>query len=88
MFRCAEVAWRLVACDGEPDNDAPDNACAGHGPGQSSSLNKEDAQLWLAPGQRGVAGAGRPVAWCDAYADEAAEARFVASVLAGIRPSG
>jgi len=48
IFQCAPAEIvTVVSCAGSPDHDSADNLCAGHGPDQPASLNKEGSQLWL-----------------------------------------
>lgn len=70
-YSCGTVQYRLVSCaDSSPYNRNP--ACAGHGPTQPPSLDKEATQLWLAP----ALGSARTVTACTAYRDDAAKAAF------------
>jgi Inosine-uridine preferring nucleoside hydrolase len=79
-FDCADGGFELVPCTiGTPGvYNGDDNACAGHGPDQSSGLNSESVQLWTDPS---LLGASRTVRVCTGYATAADAAEFETATL-------
>ena len=91
QFSCAEAEMAMVvACAGGPNHDAADNLCAGNGPNQPASLDKEGSQLWLGDAQACRRDDGdcqdevtsyRGGTVCTAYADEGIKAGFLDAVF-------
>jgi pyrimidine-specific ribonucleoside hydrolase len=79
-FACTGAAAKIVPCTGSPYFNAEPNACPGHGPKQSHSLDKEASQLWLDP-----AGSPQRAKICTAYASPASKASFLDSLFVFIR---
>ena len=75
MFICEDAGYDFVDCTiGTPGvYNGDDNACAGHGPDQSSSLNSESSQLWVDPS---FLGNSRTVNSCVSYINQAELERF------------
>ena len=46
-YQCETGTYRVVNCGTAPYYKDANNPCAGHGPDQPSSLDKESSQLWL-----------------------------------------
>jgi hypothetical protein len=46
-YVCSPVTYSVVTCGTPPYYNDANNPCAGHGPTQPTSLNKESSQLWL-----------------------------------------
>jgi len=76
-FTCdAHAHFNIIPCDGEPNHNAPNNACAGHGPTQKASLNAETSQL-----QFDSSFQSRAVTYCSAYASAASKQAFLDALL-------
>ncbi len=75
MFICEDAGFDFVDCSiGTPGvYNGDDNACAGHGPDQSSSLNSESSQLWVDPSFLGTS---RTVNSCISYVNQTELKRF------------
>lgn len=75
MFICEDAGFDFVDCTiGTPGvYNGDDNACAGHGPDQSSSLNSESSQLWVDPSFLGTS---RTVNSCISYVNQTELERF------------
>lgn len=76
---CTAAIAEIVACSGASYHNTPDNPCAGHGPAQKTSLDKESAQLWLSPGSD------PRLQICTAYASSAAKQQFLDDIFAFTR---
>lgn len=75
MFICEDAGYDFVDCKiGTPGvYDGANNPCAGHGPGQSSSLNNESQQVWIDPSYLGMS---RTVNSCISYINQEELERF------------
>ena len=75
MFICEDAGFDFIECtEGTPGvYNGADNACAGHGPDQSSGLNNESKQLWVDPSYLGTS---RTVNSCISYINQEELDRF------------
>ncbi len=75
MFICEDAGYDFVDCKiGTPGvYDGAINPCAGHGTGQSSSLNNESQQVWIDPSYLGMS---RTVNSCISYVNQEELERF------------
>ncbi len=75
-FLCVQAQPQFVRCPSDPYHSDADNPCAGHGPGQPTSLDRESAQLWL------TADTGGRATMCSAYASDTARQAFLNATVA------
>lgn len=74
-FACQPAGYEIVDCALDPDDPDAPSACAGHGPEQPGSLDKETSQLWLSPEIQPAR-----ATYCDRYASDAARDAFLTAV--------
>ena len=76
-FACTPATVQIAGCGTAPYYKDPNNPCAGHGPDQKSSLDKESSQLWLAATSDVTARARA----CTAWASDGDKQRFLDALL-------
>ncbi|MEK6375264.1 MAG: nucleoside hydrolase [Acidobacteriota bacterium] len=80
-YACKPAAARVVNCGTAPYYKDANNPCAGHGPDQPSSMDKEASQLWLSS----VVGDAPRAKACMAWANEGEKQRFMDALIAAVR---
>jgi len=85
-YACTTTTFSLVPCAAPSAVNPSDiynrgTACAGHGPTQPNSLDRESVQLWLGPGYTS-----RNVTTCAAFSSPAQQADFAAAAVAFLGP--
>jgi pyrimidine-specific ribonucleoside hydrolase len=80
-YSCKPAAARVVSCGTAPYYKDANNKCAGHGPDQPTSMDKESSQLWLSST---VGDAPRAKA-CTAWANDGEKQRFIDALLAAAK---
>ena len=76
-FACTPATVQIVGCGSAPYYKDANNPCAGHGPDQKPSMDKESSQLWL-NATSDVAARARA---CTAFASDGEKARFLDAIL-------
>lgn len=80
-YSCKPAAARVVNCGTAPYYKDANNPCAGHGPDQPTSMDKEASQLWLSSS---VTDAPRAKA-CSAWANAGETQKFMDALLAAAK---
>jgi pyrimidine-specific ribonucleoside hydrolase len=76
-YACTPAAVQIVNCGTPPYYRDANNPCAGHGPDQKPSMDKESSQLWLNP-TSDVAARARA---CTAFANDGEKQRFLEAIV-------